>query len=793
MRGALRHYLVFSTAVVIILVMPALILADSFIDSVAADWNLGTYSSTTTSGDKLTLDINNATGVYYPAGGYASRVFDAGEIVLLGVFNWSTETNPGNHTVGFSYSYSNESSDMGVRFVPPSNNYDVSALARYFQYYVNATTTDNQSAPNITSVEISYDITSPSVSLDSPADDYEIDNSSGVSIGCSAGSPNNITGITLYWNYSGSWEANGTDALSGPAASTSFVRGNLSDGQYIWNCMASDTAGNPGWGPSNRTLNVVTNSTPPSDTQDPVIEDYSVTPQTVSNGSQVTIHIEASDNVAVDAVWAVIDYPGAGEYTLMLTNNGDTDYTALVTGTHYVTFFANDTSGNAASETDSFASVASVSIDINVSDSEGDGVDSDVVVFEAGSSNTIDSFSSTTGNFQNKDVPNGTYDLQFSAFGDEFVVLLEGVDIWENTDRRMGMDDPGPAAAGFVLTYAAETDYGFGSAVVRVYYDEDDVDDENGIGLYVCQDWNFSNRSCSGSWNDTGEAPVVSGNFFEMDVSGFSAFSVRQDSYCGDGVCDSGENSTTCSSDCACNEGDTRPCSSNRYGICAIGSETCANGVWLGCPSPRIETCNQQDDDCDGVNDDVGGGISVESTFCGCYDGSLPTSEIFDGIDNDCNGFIDDGCVCNESQTEMCGSPVGECIPGTRTCTNCVWGECTGQIGPFDEVCGNGLDDDCDGATDEITDCIVQTDTICADGAVPPTGCRCGLGTYASGYCCGGTYSVGPCPEFPWWILIVVGGVVLAVAGVYYFLKERAKSGKDEWSALEKKYTPAKI
>lgn len=43
----------------------------------------------------------------------------------------------------------------------------------------------------------------------------------------------------------------------------------------------------------------------------------------------------------------------------------------------------------------------------------------------------------------------------------------------------------------------------------------------------------------------------------------------------------------------------------------------------------------------------------------------------------------------------------GVCRYGTATCASGVFGACEGFVGPSPEICGNGLDENCDGAADE--------------------------------------------------------------------------------------------
>lgn len=161
-----------------------------------------------------------------------------------------------------------------------------------------------------------------------------------------------------------------------------------------------------------------------------------------------------------------------------------------------------------------------------------------------------------------------------------------------------------------------------------------------------------------------------------------------------------------------------------------------------------IEACNERDDDCDGRLDegelitfhrDVDGdGFGCDpATNPACTDAPVEacaadpgwvlasgdcddtvravnpsSSEICNGRDDDCDGMTDPGCACAAGATQPCGSGVGICIEGVQTCDVAgIWGGCSTALpGTVSESC-NGMDDDCDGTTDEGT-----TVTCYADG-----------------------------------------------------------------------------
>ena len=252
------------------------------------------------------------------------------------------------------------------------------------------------------------------------------------------------------------------------------------------------------------------------------------------------------------------------------------------------------------------------------------------------------------------------------------------------------------------------------------------------------EDYLVTSTSCGiGACAATGEMTCQDG--VEVDTCAPGGILDEQDLTC-DGVdddCDGATDDDYVTQEITCGMG---TCEASGSRICQGGSEVEACTPGVGADDDSL--CDDVDDDCDGVTDEdyvvipttcgVGACASTGERTCvngvpvdTCEPGNAAGDDAScDGQDDDCDGQTDEDY---ESQTVVCGA--GACqAQGTTVCVDGVESDsCSPITGDAQDTICNGIDDDCDGQTDEdyaprevtcgLGACQVTISTSCEDGS----------------------------------------------------------------------------
>ena len=147
-----------------------------------------------------------------------------------------------------------------------------------------------------------------------------------------------------------------------------------------------------------------------------------------------------------------------------------------------------------------------------------------------------------------------------------------------------------------------------------------------------------------------------------------------------------------------CDNADLDDLDGDTWASSLVGGQDCHDGDPTIHPA-GVEVPNGMDDDCNGVVDDTtvwydndGDGITEAGGDCAPDDPTIHpfVEESCDGVDEDCDEVADNGTLCVDDDGDGESEDEGDCNDGDATVS-------TGA----QEVLYNGIDDDCDGQIDD--------------------------------------------------------------------------------------------
>jgi hypothetical protein len=394
---------------------------------------------------------------------------------------------------------------------------------------------------------------------------------------------------------------------------------------YLWrlNCTAPEIPGNI----INNTLVITGNYSiyPEIDIYDnepnAVVYDDLTPPQfssvnasSVQNGTSpyIPIYVNITDNTGVSSAWLKIAYPGTTTYLYSYTKTGNRymfNFTnPNVVGDYDLTFYANDSKNQAGNTTGWFEAYLTMALSGTASFPAGANQSINFTYYRNGTDYMIHEFATGTANASyNLTIHRRMYDLKAQLFGQ--AVTFYNVNSTQTAKNQYNVSNPGNTtdpvrfdffqnktspdisniglpntAENILMAFVVNAPYlSFQRASVMFNYTNalpGWTGQESDLRLFVCSDWSYSQRTCTGSFQHFNEniLPNITANTIEFNTTNFSAYAMAESCYpltcgqappdtggqqqtggpsggpsspvCGNGICETGENEVNCPGDC---------------------------------------------------------------------------------------------------------------------------------------------------------------------------------------------------------------------------------------------------
>ncbi len=301
----------------------------------------------------------------------------------------------------------------------------------------------------------------------------------------------------------------------------------------------------------NYTANITTLFLTVNDTTLPVFRSVRVVPRYLLADENITVNVNATDNVNVTVVSFNISNSSFSSFQLLTAVNQtffniSYNASALAPGTYTIILRANDSQGN--TQNTSFA--VTVSTPVILGFTIRDYLDAaqnvtHIRIIHEGRNETRNESSATAS--LSMSIASGFWDVEVAG---GFNVTVRSLNASVNETFKITVEpnisnaQPLPSnTRAFINISAVSVNTTFANATIILVYNDSLFTNETRLNAFACHQWNSTNASCDSSWENVSANSSFdkNNNMVTVQTTNLSAFSVVETFSCGDGIVDANE------------------------------------------------------------------------------------------------------------------------------------------------------------------------------------------------------------------------------------------------------------
>ncbi|MCA9460096.1 MAG: hypothetical protein KC550_06115, partial [Nanoarchaeota archaeon] len=263
-----------------------------------------------------------------------------------------------------------------------------------------------------------------------------------------------------------------------------------------------------------------------NDIRAPVINSIYVNPKVLAVSQNLSFKLFAEDFIRIDSCWVNIVYPNSSQINISNVCNESSFIIPNLQGDYNLTFYVNDSSGNLNISDKILVEVGPLILwNSSLIDNNSNSLNVSVSIYYNDS--IIVSDFEFNGSL-NINISDFNYDVLFKTYNDSVSIRLNNLSSILNNNKTFGIDKIFNKDGNLVVYGVYSENYSFSNANLRISYSDIVYDVAANLKLSVCEDWNFTLRTCISSWLDYSFILDTNTQELVFNRTSFSAFGIYE-------------------------------------------------------------------------------------------------------------------------------------------------------------------------------------------------------------------------------------------------------------------------